>query len=125
MNLRSTGLDFKTQLRRLDWGGMFLFTVGATCICLPVSWADTLYLWSSWRTILPLVIGVFALIAFGCYEARPIEPMLPYRLFQNRTAVVSIIGGAIHGLLLFSILLYFPLFFQVSSTIISKVQVFQ
>ncbi|KAI6091737.1 MFS general substrate transporter [Hypoxylon rubiginosum] len=112
MRLRPIDLDLKTKLRRLDWGGMFLFTVGATCVSLPISWADALYPWSSWRTFLPLIIGVIAFVAFGFYEARPVQPMLPYRLFKNRTAVVSIIGGAIHGLLLFSILLYYPLFFQ-------------
>ncbi|XXH00077.1 hypothetical protein Hte_006419 [Hypoxylon texense] len=95
MRLRLIDLDLKTKLRRLDWGGMFLFTVGATC-----------------RTLLPPVVEIVAFVAFGLYEARPIQPMLPYRLFQSRTAVVSIIGGTIHGLLLFSYLPYLPLFFQ-------------
>lgn len=113
MHLRPIDLDLMTKLRRLDWIGMFLFTVGATCVALPVSWADTLYSWSSWRTFLPLLVGIAAFIAFGFYEARPAQPMLPYRLFKSRTAVVSIIGGSIHGLLLFSLLLYLPLFFQV------------
>ncbi|KAI1088168.1 MFS general substrate transporter [Rostrohypoxylon terebratum] len=112
MHLKPIDLDLKTKFRRLDWGGMFLFTVGSTCVALPISWADTLYPWGSWRTLLPLVIGIVAFIAFGFYEARPVQPMLPYRLFKNRTAVVSLIGGAIHGLLLFSLLLYLPLFFQ-------------
>lgn len=119
MRLRPVDQDIKTKLRRLDWGGMFLFTLGATCISLPISWADALYPWSSWRSILTLVIGVIAFIAFGIYEARPIQPMLPYRLFQNRTAVVSLIGGTIHGLLMFAFLLYLPLFFQVSLRIIA------
>ncbi|KAI1171314.1 MFS general substrate transporter [Nemania sp. FL0916] len=112
MRLRPVDQDLKTKLRRLDWGGMFVFTVGATAVSLPLSWADTLYPWTSWRTLLPLIVGVVAFIAFGFYEARPVQPMLPYRLFNNRTAVVSIIGGTIHGLLLFSLLLYLPLFFQ-------------
>ncbi|KAI1758850.1 MFS general substrate transporter [Hypoxylon sp. FL1150] len=112
MNLRPIDMDLKTKLRRLDWGGMFLFTVGATCVSVPISWADALFPWSSWRTLVPLILGVVAFITFGFYEERPVQPMLPYRLFKNRTAVVSLIGGAIHGLLLFSILLYLPLFFQ-------------
>ncbi|KAI5921034.1 hypothetical protein F4810DRAFT_679838 [Camillea tinctor] len=70
MNLRPIDMDLKTKLRRLDWGGMFLFTVGATCISLPVSWADTLYSWSSWQTLFPLIIGIAAFITFGIYEAR-------------------------------------------------------
>ncbi|KAI0101310.1 MFS general substrate transporter [Nemania sp. FL0031] len=112
MHLRPIDQDLLTKLRRLDWGGMFLFTVGAAGVVLPISWADTLYPWSSWRTLVPLILGVVAFAAFGFYEACPLQPMLPYSLFRNRTAIVSIIGGAIHGLLLFSLLLYLPLFFQ-------------
>ncbi|CAG8953640.1 hypothetical protein HYFRA_00010099, partial [Hymenoscyphus fraxineus] len=113
MRLQPLEQDLKTKLRRVDWGGMFLFTIGTTCIALPVSWADALYPWSSWRTYVPLIVGIISFIIFGFYEAHPVQPMLPYRLFKSRTAVVSIIGGGIHGLLLFSILLYLPLFFQV------------
>ncbi|KAK8867747.1 MFS general substrate transporter [Apiospora arundinis] len=112
MNLQPIDQDLKTKLRRLDWVGMLLFAVGAACVSLPISWADTLFPWSSWRTIVPLALGIFAFVAFGFYEALPYQPMLPYSLFQNRTAVVSIIGGSIHGLILFSFLLYLPLFFQ-------------
>ncbi|KAK6827662.1 MFS general substrate transporter [Apiospora arundinis] len=112
MNLQPIDQDLKTKLRRLDWVGMLLFAVGAACVSLPISWADTLFPWSSWRTIVPLALGIVAFVAFGFYEARPYQPMLPYSLFQNRTAVVSIIGGSIHGLILFSFLLYLPLFFQ-------------
>lgn len=121
MRLQPIDMDLKTKLRRLDWGGMSLFTVGATCVALPVSWADTLYPWSSWRTVIPLVVGIIAFLAFGFYESRPVQPMLPYRLFKSRTAVVSIIGGTIHGLLLFALLLYLPLFFQVRLITIPRI----
>lgn len=120
MHLRPIDQDLKTKLRRLDWVGMFLFAVGAACVSLPISWADTLFPWSSWRTLVPLILGIVAFVAFGFYEAHPYQPMLPYSLFRNRTAIVSIIGGSIHGLILFSFLLYLPLFFQVSLTMVTK-----
>ncbi|KAL1966892.1 hypothetical protein VTN77DRAFT_3857 [Rasamsonia byssochlamydoides] len=71
-----------------------------------------MYPWSSWRTIVPLVIGVVVLVAFSIYEARPAEPVFPYRIFRSQTAQVTLIGGFIHGMVLYTLLLYVPLFFQ-------------
>ncbi|KAI0162209.1 MFS general substrate transporter [Xylariaceae sp. FL1272] len=100
------------RLRRLDWFGMFLFAVGCAAFALPLSWGGALYPWSSFRTILPLIIGFLVLVSFGIFEAYPKEPVIPYRLFQSRTSVATFLGGFIHGLVLYPLLLYLPLFFQ-------------
>lgn len=71
-----------------------------------------MYPWSSWRTILPLIIGALVLVIFGIYESKPAAPVLPYRIFRNTTAVVALIGAAVHGAVLYSMILYLPLFFQ-------------
>ncbi|KAL8653175.1 MAG: hypothetical protein Q9210_002248 [Variospora velana] len=76
-------------------------------------WAGSTYPWSSWRTIVSLVIGAIVLVEFAIYEARPVQPIFPYRTFQNNTALATIIGATIHGTLLYSIILYGPLFYQV------------
>ncbi|KAI3321508.1 MFS general substrate transporter [Xylariaceae sp. AK1471] len=101
-----------SRLGRLDWIGMLLFTVGSAIFALSLSWAGALYPWSSFRTILPLVLGFVILVIFGFYEGRPTEPVVPYRLFHSRTAVATLLGGFIHGLVLYPLLLYLPLFFQ-------------
>ncbi|CAO1601817.1 hypothetical protein XANCAGTX0491_005454 [Xanthoria calcicola] len=92
---------------------MFLFAVGSTAFSLPLSWAGSMYPWSSWRTIVSLIIGAIVLVVFAIYEARPVQPIFPYRIFQNTTALATIIGATIHGTLLYSIMLYAPLFYQV------------
>lgn len=79
---------------------MLLFAVGSTLFALPLSWAGAMYPWSSWRTIVPLVIAVVVLVAFAIYEARTAEPVFPYRIFRSRTAQVTLIGGFIHGMVL-------------------------
>ena len=104
--------SFRSKLRRLDWIGMLLFTIGSTSFALPLSWAGAMYPWLSWRTILPFIVGATVLIAFGIYESKPVEPIFPYRIFRNRTAVVTLIGATTHGAVLYSVLLYPPLFFQ-------------
>lgn len=61
---------------------------------------------------MPLVIGIVVLVAFAIYEARPVEPVFPYRIFRSRTAKITLIGGLIHGMILYTLLFYVPLFFQ-------------
>ncbi len=112
LRLKSIDLSFRSKLRRLDWVGMLLFAVGSTGVTLPLSWAGAMYPWSSWRTITPLVIGILMLVAFGFYERRPAEPLFPYRIFNNTTAVVTLAGAFIHGMVMFTLLQYLPLFFQ-------------
>lgn len=112
LHLRPIDSSFHSKLRRLDWIGMLLFTIGSTTFALPLSWAGAMYPWSSWKTILPLIIGAVFLLVFAIYESKPADPVFPYRIFNNRTAVVTLIGAAAHGAVLYSILLYTPLFFQ-------------
>lgn len=112
LNLRLVDVSFRSELRRLDGIGMLLFTTGSTTFALPLSWAGSIYSWSSWRTILPLTIGAIILALFAFYETRPAEPVFLYRILNNRTAVVTLIGSAAHGAILYSMMLYLPLFFQ-------------
>lgn len=112
LRLRPIPGKTRDKLSRLDWVGIILFTIGAPVTALPLSWAGALYSWSSWRTLLPFLTGLVVLIAFGFYEKRPENPVLPYRLFSNVTAIFSFIAGLIHGLMLYTILLYLPLFFE-------------
>ena len=112
LHLRPIDSAFRSNLQRLDWIGVLLFTIGANTFALPLSWAGSMYLWSSWRTILPLTIGVVVLFIFVIYESKPAAPVLPYRIFRNTTAVVTLIGAAVHGAVLYSIIQYLPLFFQ-------------
>jgi len=114
LRLRSVQLDasLTASLKRLDFLGMILFVFGVTIFVLPLSWAGALYPWSSWRTLLPMLLGLAVLVVFAIYEAYPAAPIVPHRLFCSRTANMTMAGGFTHGLIIFSILQYLPLFFQ-------------
>ncbi|OTA91878.1 hypothetical protein M434DRAFT_75420 [Hypoxylon sp. CO27-5] len=117
LHLRPIPLSFGVKVRGLDWVGMALFGIGASATALPLSWADALYPWSSWRTIVPLVMGLLILATFCFYERRAAKKgvanaLLPVRIFANITSVSSLATGFIHGLIMYTMLLYLPLFFQ-------------
>lgn len=103
---------FRQQLVRVDWLGIGLFTTGAVLFTLPLSWAGAMYPWGSWKTIVPLVIGVLVFVFFGWYESKPAEPMFPHRIFRNRTAAATLAGSFIHGLVLYTLIAFLPLYFQ-------------
>ncbi|KAL7940019.1 major facilitator superfamily domain-containing protein [Trichoderma barbatum] len=104
--------DIKDKMRKLDWSGFALFTVIAIAVALPLSWANTLYAWGSWQTLVPLVIGLLLLIPFWFIEKRATVPMIPYQIFDNVSIITGILSAFLYGSLLNPIVLYLPLFFQ-------------
>ncbi|EJT69719.1 hypothetical protein GGTG_12602 [Gaeumannomyces tritici R3-111a-1] len=84
-----------------------------TLFSLPLSWAGALYPWSSYQTLVPLILGLLTLVAFGFYEARPTHALFPYRIFKNRTAVATLAGAFLHGAVVNGGLLCLILSFQV------------
>lgn len=112
LRTRPITIPFMVSVKSLDWGGIGLSVAGITAFVVPVSWAGALYSWGSWRTIVPLVIGVALLVALGFYEKRPVAPVFPPRLLRSNTAKWTLLANFLHGAVCFTIIQYMPLFFQ-------------
>lgn len=111
--LKTLEMGLAAKLASLDWAGMAFFVAGSTLFSLPLSWAGALYPWSSYQTLVPLILGLLILVAFGFYEARPTHALFPYRIFKNRTAAATLAGAFLHGAVVNGGLLYVLLSFQV------------
>ena len=69
--------------------------------------------WSSFRTLVPLILGVCGLILFVMLETYVAKtPLIPLRIFSNRTAAVNYIGTLVHGMVLWCLLYYLPLYYE-------------
>ncbi|XRM36550.1 hypothetical protein ABZX51_000048 [Aspergillus tubingensis] len=112
LRLRPVEGTFLQKLGLLDLLGMALFVAGCAAFVLPLSWAGALYSWGSWRTLLPLILGLVVLALFVVYERVPAQPVLPYRLFKSATAITTFLGGFLHGLVTYTLNTYLPLFYQ-------------
>ena len=100
-------------VRSIDYAGAGLLAVMLSSITLLSDLGGTAYPWSS-----PLIIGligvsVVTLALFILVERNATEPVLPLRLFRQRTFVVTSVVGLIVGFALFGSVTYFPLFLQV------------
>lgn len=82
--------SFLAKLRRVDWIGTVVFIAATTGFLIPLSWGGIMYSWTSWRTLVPLVVCGVGMVAFVVYEANiPAEPVIRISIFKNRTAAVT------------------------------------
>ncbi|RII13604.1 hypothetical protein CUC08_Gglean004374 [Alternaria sp. MG1] len=107
-------MALKNKLKRLDYTGNVILTLSMVSILIALTYGGTLRPWSSWRTIVPLVLGLLGLIGFHIYEAvgGQKEPVVPARLFTNCTSLTGFVLVFLHGMILYWITYFLPLYFQ-------------
>jgi EmrB/QacA subfamily drug resistance transporter len=98
---------------RVDYIGAALLATMLSAIVLVADLGGGVYAWNS--PVIPALIltAIIALILFVLVERRAAEPVLPLRLFANRTFTVCTAVGLIVGFALFGSVTYLPLFLQV------------
>ena len=102
------------KLRRVDFAGNAVFIAATIAILIALTNAGTIYTWSSWRTILPLVLGFVGLALFASYEwsGHCAEPTLPPQLFANRTSAAGFALTLLHAMFLYWEIYFLPVYFQ-------------
>jgi EmrB/QacA subfamily drug resistance transporter len=97
----------------LDIPGAITGTLGLLGIVFGLSRAgQEAYGWDHAQTISSLVAGVGLLIAFVVIESRVDHPLLPMRIFANRTRATSFVAMMIAPAAMFSMFFYLSLFIQ-------------
>jgi EmrB/QacA subfamily drug resistance transporter len=105
--------------RQLDVAGIVLLTLATSGIVLVTSWTsltgESGYDWSDARLV-GLLVGTLAAIAlFIVVELRAVEPILPLRLFRNRTFTLATGVGLVIGMGMFASLAFLPTFLQMAT----------
>jgi len=101
------------QKATVDWLGAGLIVGAVSALLLYLSWRGKTYGWTEgWALV--LLIGGLALAAiFVLVENRVSEPIIPMRLFKNRTFSVGNVFGFIMGFGMFGGIIYLPVYLQV------------
>jgi EmrB/QacA subfamily drug resistance transporter len=108
--------SWKEAFIRVDWIGNIVF-IGALCsLLIGIVSGGVIFPWSSWRVILPIVLGVCGWAAFHVYESMPPtfcpEPSVPSRIFGNRTSAAAFYIDFISSVLLQWVCFFWPVYFQ-------------
>ncbi|MFD4722948.1 DHA2 family efflux MFS transporter permease subunit [Streptomyces sp. NPDC058423] len=97
----------------IDYLGTVLIAAVATCLVLVASLGGTTWAWNSPQIIVLAVLGVLFLLAFVRTERRAAEPVLPLKLFRNRTFTLVSAISFIVGFAMFGALTFLPTFLQI------------
>jgi EmrB/QacA subfamily drug resistance transporter len=97
----------------IDYAGSALLAVVLASLTLVADLGGQTYPWSSPPILGLIVAALVGLVLFIAVERRAVEPVLPPRLFTQRTFFVGTLVGLIVGFALFGSVTYMPLFLQI------------
>ena len=97
---------------RIDYAGATLLVAGVTSLLLMLSWGGVELPWSSGPVMGLGALGVAMLAALALQERRAADPILPPRLFANRTFLCGVLIAFFTSLGLFGATFLLPLYFQ-------------
>ncbi|KAI0840582.1 MFS general substrate transporter [Hypoxylon sp. FL0890] len=117
-----------TKIRTFDWIGSVIFVGSTVGFLIPITWGGVMYPWDNWRTIVPLLIGFDGIVGFGLYEwyltkkafdsdgkdlpGIHVEPIIRFSIFNNATLIITYIETVIHGIVVWSLLYFLPLYYE-------------
>ncbi|MCJ1477281.1 hypothetical protein MMC13_005952 [Lambiella insularis] len=107
-------MTFAQKMKRIDFVGNAIIMASSVAILFALTYAGSRHAWSSWNTIVPLVVGLWGFILFIGYENSRfcLEPVIPPRLFANRTSAAVYINTFLNSTILYWVMYFLPVFFQ-------------
>lgn len=97
----------------IDYRGAFFLVIGVSAFLLAMVWGGQEYPWGSVQILGLLTLALILGGAFIWWERRAPEPILPLRLFRDRTFTLTSVLGFIIGVAMFGAIVFIPLFLQV------------
>lgn len=99
---------------KIDWSGAFFISAAVSLLMIWVSLGGTNYPWMSWQTYV-MVPGAFLLgLVFLFVESKASEPIIPLRLFRNKTITLTSLASLFVGVAMFAGTVFLSQYFQLA-----------
>ncbi len=98
----------------IDYVGAALIASGVSVLLIWVSLAGTRFPWASATTTVLVAGGVLLLVAAVVVESRVVEPVIPLRLFRDRTIALASVASTMVGVAMFGATVFLAQFFQLA-----------
>ncbi|MFE5920666.1 MFS transporter [Streptomyces sp. NPDC056468] len=99
---------------KVDWAGAFFITAAVCLLLVWVTFAGDKYDWLSWQTYAMTGGALALLLIFVLVESRASEPIIPLRLFRNRTITLASLASLFVGIAMFAGTIFFSQYFQLA-----------
>ncbi|KAF5609437.1 major facilitator superfamily transporter [Fusarium subglutinans] len=111
--LKPVSGSFKEKARKIDWLGVAASIAGIVLTVMAINSGGSMWAWKNVKTISILTIGVIMLLVFVIIEAFFARiPIIPLRLFRQRSPAVLILTGFLHDFAWQSTQYFVPLYYQ-------------
>ncbi|CAN6628143.1 vacuolar basic amino acid transporter 5 [Trichomonascus vanleenenianus] len=115
LRMNSPKTSFAEGIKRIDFGGVALSATATCFFLIALDWGGTVKPWGSPFIICFLVFSGVLYVLFVVYEHYvPREPLIPLRLFTNRTRAMSYLCSIFHGMSFMGVVYFLPFMFQSS-----------
>lgn len=105
--------NFMDKLREVDYSGIALFTAATTALLLGLTFGGVNFAWDSYHVVVPLVLGSVGLVALLFHQKFYAKhPMMRVQVFGTRSAFAGYIQVFFHGLILWCLIYFLPIFYQ-------------
>ena len=107
-------MSFSQRMKRLDFVGNGILMASTVAILFALTYGGSKYAWSSWHTLVLLILGLCGLLAFAAYENSSFLSelvMLPH-LFSHWTSFVVAVITWLNSALLYWGVYFLPIYFQ-------------
>ncbi|HWK29936.1 MAG TPA: MDR family MFS transporter [Solirubrobacter sp.] len=99
---------------KIDYVGATLIAGGVSSLLIWVSLAGQQYDWLSWQTAVLVPLGLVLCFAAVLVERRVREPLVPLRLFNDRSVVLSVIASIAVGIAMFGTTVFLSQYMQIA-----------
>ncbi|MFF9814662.1 MFS transporter [Streptomyces sp. NPDC014006] len=99
---------------KVDWAGAFFITAAVCLLLVWVTFADDKYDWMSWQTGVMVGGSILLTLLFVFTETKASEPIIPLRLFKNRTITLASLASLFVGIAMFAGTVFFSQYFQLA-----------
>ncbi|WP_421108680.1 MFS transporter [Streptomyces sp. NEAU-S77] len=99
---------------KVDWAGAFFISAAVSLLLLWVTFAGDKYDWLSWQTYAMVGGSVVLGLIFMLIESKASEPIIPLRLFRNKTITLASLASLFVGVAMFAGTVFFSQYFQLA-----------
>ncbi|GGV00298.1 MFS transporter [Streptomyces albospinus] len=99
---------------KVDWAGSFFVAAAVTLLLVWVTLAGKNYDWISWQTYAMVGGAIVLAVIFVVVESKAAEPLIPLRLFRNKTITLAAVASMFVGVSMYSGTVFFSQYFQLA-----------
>ncbi|GAA6060654.1 hypothetical protein JCM10212_001210 [Sporobolomyces blumeae] len=111
LKIKAPKTTWQEKVAQIDWLNI-IFVPASTAAILGLVWGGVAYSWSSYKVLVPLILGLACISVFIYLEKFAKHPTVPFEILTTRTAISGYVTTFLHSVVVLAVLYFLPIYFQ-------------